>query len=183
MMANWNALIPDAPFDWALIPLDGRKRPIDPDTGDLKDDWQLQDGYDVDGISALNGQVHAVGLMLGEKSGGVLQVNFDGPASPAKFQEVYGKSPKDFPCSTGVKSGKEARGSRFFLVDRDGGIHSEVARFGKTLMVTSVLNFAGLVIKPLSLGNIQKPTVTAGWLIAHQLTLQGQRHQIGCLNR
>ena len=53
MMTNWNALIPDAPFDWALIPLDGRKRPIDPDTGDLKDDWQLQDGYDVDGILSL----------------------------------------------------------------------------------------------------------------------------------
>ena len=119
MMTNWNALIPDAPFDWALIPLDGRKRPIDPDTGDLKDDWQQQDGYDVDGISALNGQVHAVGLMLGEKSGGVLQVDYDGPASPAKFQEVYGKSPKDLPRTIGVTSGKESRGSRFFLVDRD----------------------------------------------------------------
>ena len=119
MMANWNALIPDAPFDWALIPLDGRKRPIDPDTGDLKDDWQLQDGYDVDGISALNGQVHAVGLMLGEKSGGVLQVDYDGPASPAKFQEVYDKSPKDLPRTIGVTSGKESRGSRFFLVDPD----------------------------------------------------------------
>lgn len=119
MMTNWNALIPDAPFDWALIPLDGRKRPIDPDTGDLKDDWQQQDGYDVDGISALNGQVHAVGLMLGEKSGGVLQVDYDGPASPAKFQEVYGKSPKDLPRTIGVTSGKESRGSRFILVDRD----------------------------------------------------------------
>ena len=83
MMANWNALIPDAPFDWALIPLDGRKRPIDPDTGNLKDDWQQHDGYDIDGISALNGQVHSVGLMLDEKSGGVLQVAYDGPATPA----------------------------------------------------------------------------------------------------
>ena len=119
MMTNWNALIPDAPFDWALIPLNGRKRPIDPDTGDLKDDWQQQDGYDVDRISALNGQVHAVGLMLGEKSGGVLQVDYDGPASPAKFQDVFGKSPKDLPRTIGVTSGKESRGSRFFLVDRD----------------------------------------------------------------
>jgi len=119
MMTNWNALIPDAPFDWALIPLDGHKRPIDPETGDLKTDWQLQDGYDIDGISALNGQVHAVGLMLGEKSGGVLQVDYDGPASPAKFQEIYGKSPKDLPRTIGVTSGKESRGSRFFLVDPD----------------------------------------------------------------
>ena len=119
MMTNWNALIPDAPFDWALIPLDGHKRPINPETGELKNDWQLQDGYDIDGISALNGQVHAVGLMLGEKSGGVLQVDFDGPASPAKFQEVFGKSPKGLPSTNGVTSGKESRGSRFFLVDAD----------------------------------------------------------------
>ena len=118
-MSAWNALIPDAPFDWALIPLDGHKRPIDPETGELKTDWQQQDGYDVDGISALNGQVHAVGLMLGEKSGGILQVDFDGLPSPAKFQEVYGKSPKDLPRTIGVTSGKESRGSRFFLVDPD----------------------------------------------------------------
>jgi len=118
-MADWNALIPDAPFDWALIPLDGCKRPIDPETGEILNDWQLQDGYDVAGISALNGKVDAVGLMLGEKSGGVLQVDFDGPASLSKFQEVFGRKPKELPSTIGVKSGKPKRGSRFFLVDSD----------------------------------------------------------------
>ena len=118
-MSNWSALIPEAPFDWALIPLDGRKRPIDHITGEVLSEWQQQPGYDVEGISALNGKVQAVGLMLGEKSGGVLQVDFDGPKSPAKFQEVFGQSPQDLPKTIGVTSGKASRGSRFFLVDQD----------------------------------------------------------------
>ena len=28
---NWRELITDPPFDWKYIPLDGRKRPIDPE--------------------------------------------------------------------------------------------------------------------------------------------------------
>ena len=118
-MSNWNALIPGAPFDWALIPLNGRKRPINPETGELKSGWELQDGYDIGGISELNGCVKAVGLLLGEKSGGVLQVDFDGPNSVAKFIEVFNRKPTELPRTNGVTSGKKSRGSRFFLVDPD----------------------------------------------------------------
>ena len=82
---DWKKLIPDAPFDWSLIPLDGRKRPIDPTTGELKRNWNNQPGYDIDGICQLNGLVKAVGLMLGEKSGGILAVDFDGFGSDEKF--------------------------------------------------------------------------------------------------
>ena len=35
-MTDWATLIPEAPFDWALIPLDGRKRPIDLTPASLK---------------------------------------------------------------------------------------------------------------------------------------------------
>ena len=58
---NWHQLIPDCPTDWALIPLDGFKRPIDPNSGYLLKDWQKQDGFDVDGLAQLNGRVRAVG--------------------------------------------------------------------------------------------------------------------------
>lgn len=109
---NWQSLIPEAPFDWALIPLNGDKKPLD-------DAWTSFDGYDLDGISEHNGSVKAVGLMLGPKSGGVLQVDFDGPDSTSKFQAVFGRSPKELPPTIGVTSGKESRGSRFFLVDQD----------------------------------------------------------------
>lgn len=118
-MSDWTTLIPDAPFDWALIPLDGRKRPIDPATGDLKEAWQDQDGYDVEGLSALNGTVKAAGLLLGPKSGGILAVDFDGPNSLAKFEEVFNHKPTDLPPTVGVTSGKPKRGQRFFSVDTD----------------------------------------------------------------
>lgn len=116
---DWAALIPEAPFDWEMIPLDGRKRPIDPATGKLMRAWASRPGYDIDGLSQLNGLVKAVGLKLGPPSGGVLAVDFDGPEAAGKFTEIYGRSPLDLPNTIGVTSGREKRGQRFFLVDQD----------------------------------------------------------------
>jgi hypothetical protein len=126
---NWAALIPDAPFDWALIPLNGRKRPIDPATGDLLEGWQNQPGYDVEGLAALNGCVKAAGLLLGPPSGGILAVDFDGPDAIAKFEEIYGRKPTELPPTIGVTSGKPGRGQRFFQVDQDWWPHLRGRRF------------------------------------------------------
>ena len=52
-MSDWSVAIPDAPFDWELIPLDGRKRPTVPETGELMTGWQDAPGYDVEGLCAL----------------------------------------------------------------------------------------------------------------------------------
>lgn len=116
---DWSTLIPDAPFDWALIPVGGNKRPIDPHTGDLMDEWQKQVGFTPEELTEMNGVVKAVGLMLGPPSGGVLAVDFDGPEAVGKFSEIYGRNPLDLPSTIGNTSGKEKRGQRFFLVDKD----------------------------------------------------------------
>ncbi len=116
---DWSALIPDAPFDWALIPVGGNKRPIDPATGDLMEEWQKQDGFTPEELTEMNGVVKAVGLMLGPPSGGVLAVDFDGPEAVGKFNEIFNRDPRDLPSTVGVTSGKEQRGQRFFLVDQD----------------------------------------------------------------
>lgn len=116
---DWSALIPEAPFDWEMIPLDGHKRPIDPATGNLMKDWPLHPGYDIEDISKLNGLVKAVGLKLGPPSGGVLAVDFDGPEAVGTFTEIYSRDPGDLPNTIGVTSGKKKRGQRFFLVDQD----------------------------------------------------------------
>lgn len=116
---NWAELIPDAPFDWRFIPLNGHKQPIDPNTGENMLRWTQQEGYDIDGIAELNGVVRAVGLLLGPASSGVLAVDFDGPNAPAKFREIFGRDPKDLPPTVGVTSGKPSRGQRFFQVDQD----------------------------------------------------------------
>lgn len=118
-MSDWSVAIPDAPFDWELIPLDGRKRPIVPETGELMTGWQDAPGYDVEGLCALNGQVKAVGLKLGPASGGILAVDFDGPGSIEKFEEVFGHDPTDLPPTVGMTSGRELRGQRLFQVDQD----------------------------------------------------------------
>ncbi|AII44059.1 hypothetical protein KR100_11935 [Synechococcus sp. KORDI-100] len=116
---DWATLITEAPFDWALIPLDGNKRPIDPETGQPLVKWQSSPGYDIDGLSQLNGCVKAVGLKLGPDSGGVVAVDFDGPPAVGKFKEIFGRPPTDLPPTIGCTSGKPSRGQRFFLVDQD----------------------------------------------------------------
>ena len=122
-MADWSVAIPDAPFDWELIPLDGRKRPIDPETGDLMKQWQQRPGYDIDSISRLNGLVKAVGLKLGPPSGGVLAVDFDGPAAAGKFEEIFNHHPRELGETVGVTSGKYKRGQLLFQVDKDWWAH------------------------------------------------------------
>ena len=90
---QWDQLIPECPTDWALIPCDGLKRPVDPATGQLMERWEQQDGLDVEGLLELNGYVKSVGLLLGPASSGVLAVDFDGPEAIAKFKEIFGRSP------------------------------------------------------------------------------------------
>lgn len=128
---DWASLIPDAPFDWALIPIDDHKRPIDPSTGQPMAQWQEQPGYDVDGLAQLNGCVKAAGLILGPPSGGVLAVDFDGPGAPAKFHEAYGRPATDLPPTVGVTSGKPCRGQRLFQVDPDWWPHLRGRRVWK----------------------------------------------------
>ena len=132
MGKHWATLIPDPPLDWCFIPLDGQKRPIDPETGDLLTGWQNHPGYDLDGIAELNGLVKAVGLPLGEKSGGVMAVDFDGPGSEEKFLEVYGRPHTDLPPTIGTTSGKPQRRQLLFLVDLDWWEHLRGIRVWKT---------------------------------------------------
>ena len=71
--------------DWRMIPCDGRKRPVDPKTGEVMTAWG-QHTYDADGIAAFAGNRHvrSVGLALGEISG-VIAVDFDGDGSRTMF--------------------------------------------------------------------------------------------------
>lgn len=118
-MTDWAFLIPEVPSDWALLPLNGNKQPIDPVTGDLLNDWSQSDGFDIETLSKANGFVKAVGLKLGPDSGGVLQLDLDGPPAKAKFQSVYGREISDLPSTISVTSQRPDRMSAFFLVDLD----------------------------------------------------------------
>jgi hypothetical protein len=105
--------------DWQLIPCDDRKRPVNPSTGQLQDDWASH-ATDLDGIFAIasSPHVHAIGLVLGPASG-VLAVDFDGTGSTATFKEVFGRSHADLPPTVTWSSGRPNRRQLAFRVPFD----------------------------------------------------------------
>jgi hypothetical protein len=129
--------------DWRLIPCDGRKRPIDPATGELMQAWALHT-YDADGISELaeSPHVRAVGLVLGETSG-VIALDFDGDGSTAMFQEVYGVEWNRLPPTVAWTSGRPNRRQMAFRVPSDMWPYLRGRRFFNTADGRTVLELRG----------------------------------------
>ena len=92
--------------DWLLIPVDGRKRPVDPGSGEPLRHW-AESGCSLEEFTAAatsSPHVQAVGLVLGPASG-VLAVDFDGPGAAACFQRIYGCPAAELPATVGWSSG------------------------------------------------------------------------------
>ena len=102
--------------DWQLIPIDGRKRPVDPATGELLRQWATA-GCSLDELEAFSASpyVQAVGLVLGPASG-VLAVDFDGPGAAGCFRRIYGRPPADLPQTVGWTSGLPQRAQLAYRV-------------------------------------------------------------------
>lgn len=126
---DWPQLLADVPLDWALIPLNGRKCPINPETGLPLQEWTAQAGYSLEQLAAMNGMVRAVGVLLGPASGGLLAVDFDGPGATEKFIEITGHSPDDLPPTIATTSGRHKRQQRLFTVDLDWVEHLRSRKF------------------------------------------------------
>jgi hypothetical protein len=105
--------------DWALLPIDGRKRPVDPQSGQPLEAW-ARCRYDLEAITALatSPHVQAVGLLLGAASG-VMAVDFDGRGGGACFRQIYGRSHRELPPTVGWSSGLPHRGQLAFRVPRE----------------------------------------------------------------
>ena len=129
--------------DWRLIPCDGRKRPINPETGALMEEWG-QHTYDADGIAELaeSPHVRAVGLVLGEPSG-VIAVDFDGDGSTGMFEEVYGKTWDKLPRTVTWTSGRPNRRQMAFRVPADSWPYLRGRRFFNTPDGRTVLELRG----------------------------------------
>ncbi|MFM7455958.1 MAG: bifunctional DNA primase/polymerase, partial [Vulcanococcus sp.] len=61
----------------------------------------------------------AVGVLLGEKSGGLLAIDFDGPGSEEKFIEKFGRPSEELPQTITWRSGRTNRRQMAFVVDRE----------------------------------------------------------------
>lgn len=104
--------------DWELIPVDDRKRPVDPATGTPKTNW-ASTTYTVDDITTLantSPHVKAIGVVLGPPSGGLLAVDFDGPGAIPTFTSIYNRPATDLPSTVGWSSGLPKRGQLAFRV-------------------------------------------------------------------
>jgi hypothetical protein len=103
--------------DWQLIPIDDRKRPVDPKTGSPRNAWATC-ATDLDGIKALTASpyVKAVGVVLGPQSGGLLAIDFDGIHSDSTFRTVYGRSAQELPRTVAWSSGRPSRRQLAFYV-------------------------------------------------------------------
>jgi hypothetical protein len=102
--------------DWLLIPIDGRKRPVDPGSGEPLRHWAAA-GCCLDDFraAAASPHVQAVGLVLGPASG-VLAVDFDGPGAAACFQRIYGCPAAELPATVGWSSGLPQRAQLAYRV-------------------------------------------------------------------
>jgi hypothetical protein len=102
--------------DWRLIPIDGHKRPVDPQTGELLRQWATA-GRSLEQLEAIASSPHvqAVGLVLGPASG-VLAVDFDGPGAAGCFRRIYGRPPSDLSATVGWTSGLPQRAQLAYRV-------------------------------------------------------------------
>lgn len=103
--------------DWALLCVNDKKQPYNPSTGELQSKWAEATGMDSTEIQEFDPL--AIGVLLGDKSGGLLAIDFDGPGSEEKFQEMFGHSSSELPASIAWTSSKDQRRQVGFVVDRE----------------------------------------------------------------
>lgn len=111
--ANWDylTLLAGAPACFRYVPVNGNKQP----TGGQG--WNTKNPLTLEEISQLNPE--AAGLLLGPVSGGILDIDFDGPGSLECFQRELGHHVNELPKTIQWTSGKPGRGHRIFRVSPD----------------------------------------------------------------
>ena len=117
MAFSWLKHLSELPSDWALLPLNGHKTPVEPCSGLPMQAWSKHPGYSADDIESIAPE--AVGVLLGPVSGGLLAIDFDGPGSEEKFQEIYGRPSTELPASLAWSSGRAERRQVAYVVDCD----------------------------------------------------------------
>jgi len=115
----WSALLRGMPSDARYTTLNDKKQPVNPTNGLLKKDWN-QTGFSVDQLDQNHSHhVKAVGLMLGELSGGIAAIDFDGPGSEETFRHHLGHDVDELPITTTWSSGLPGRYQAAYRVPKD----------------------------------------------------------------
>ena len=101
----WSELLDGLPDDLRYTPLNGKKCPIDPDTGYPRNKWETFHYIPFD-LDQMNGVVKAIGLHMGPTSNGVMAVDFDGVGSENVFQNLTGHLVTELPKTVRWSSGQ-----------------------------------------------------------------------------
>ncbi len=112
----WFEQLGDLPPHWKLVACNGKKQPIDPQTGHLLSEWPSRCTPVEQFKDLLTTKVRAVGVALGPASGGLLAVDFDAEGYEEQFQLIYGKPLTDLPRTVSWTSGKPGRRQSGFRV-------------------------------------------------------------------
>lgn len=108
---DYSALLAGAPATFRYVPVNGNKQPI------AGKGWNTKNPLTLEEICQLNPE--AVGLLLGPVSGGILDIDFDGPGSLDCFQREFGHHVDELPRTIQWTSGKPGRGHRIFRISPD----------------------------------------------------------------
>jgi len=117
---SWSEQLKGCSPAFRFVPLNGDKIPIDPNTGRKFSDWnEPEHHYTPRDLDGMNGVVKAVGLQLGEASGGILALDFDGHGAEGIFQHLTGHDVKDLPKTIAFDSGRPGRYQCLFRVPQE----------------------------------------------------------------
>jgi hypothetical protein len=103
------------PAEWSLVPVDGQKRPIDPNAPKGFPGWQ-KSRLKLSDLLPSQPHVKALGVMTGMPSGGLLSIDIDSDNGRILLEKITGKTLADLPITIGCTSGKEGSFKLFFDV-------------------------------------------------------------------
>jgi len=115
MSIKFTQLAEYIPVSWSLVPVNGHKQPVDPDTGGGLQQWQ-KSSFDFIDFPATSPYVKAVGVLTGPASGGLLVVDIDSAAGQELLQSMTGRQLEEFPRTIACTSGKPSTHKRFYQV-------------------------------------------------------------------
>ena len=115
MTMNITQLVEQIPVNWRLVPVNGKKCPVDPQTGLPLKDW-TRTTYEPAEILSGSPHIKAVGVLTGVPSNGLLCIDIDSLKGQAHLETITGKALADFPETIGCSSGKEGSQKLFYQV-------------------------------------------------------------------
>lgn len=115
MSINYTLLGGDIPASWRLVPVNGRKCPVNPVTGLPLHDWTKLT-LDASSFPFDSSHVKAIGVLTGPASRGLLAVDIDSSVGQELLESMTGKKLEEFPLTIACTSGKPSSQKRFYQV-------------------------------------------------------------------